>query len=260
MAKRTTKKTVEKTFSFDELLEVCKHDESWKNAPGRIKGSVDTGENFHGTKTYGNALDIASNGYPEGVKMLTDAMGSIGHAQGPVIQPFFDVAGDEPDIDRFLNNEPDNMVTYENVIQDGINFIDVYFSYAYGCVKDQPEIIARGVQVLSNIDNLEQAGYRVRLIAYHHTMDRACPMKLNIIIKDYNEHVELDRMAFIMIHPSMLRRLGFRLVEIYGPALCNRGYGSCSSTGISGAIDIGPSQFEPESIDRSFELNTAFNN
>jgi len=254
MAKRNSKKTVEKTFSFDEVMDVCLNNKKWKKAPEHASTYSDF--KFTGTENYAEAMGMASNGYPEGVKKLTDAMGELKQAQGPVIQPFFDVSGDEPDIDRFLNNEPENMVTYENVIKDGIKFVDVYFSYAYGANKKKNQIIARGVQVLSNIDNLEQAGYRVRLIAYHHTMDRACPMKLDIIIKDYNEHVELDRMAFVMIHPSMLRRLGFRLVELYGPALCRNGYGSCESTGIDGAIDIGPSQFEPESIDRSFNTHT----
>ena len=239
--------------TFDEFLHVCQHDESWKDAPGSSSVSGDL--EFTGTESYEQAIDLAKHGYPEGVQWIKDGLDNVKAKKGLQIECSFDVTGDEACIDRYLGNDPENMVNYNYTVQGGIKFLDVYFSIGYSCRHEQPEIIKRGVQVLSNIDSLENNNYRVRIIAYHMTTGgRNRPLLHEIIVKDYQEPIELDRMAFIMVNPSMLRRLGFRITEIYAPAYTRRNYG-CSGSyphSIDG-VDIHDDCFSPDNIDLRFK-------
>ena len=250
-----TKKILKKRFSFDDFLKVCKGAPNY-NAPGNSSYESGKGrKTWTGTYDYDEALQLVDKGYPQGVKKMQKEMENLKQAKAPQLSPSFDVAGDEADVDRFLQNDPENMITFEHTLVNGIKFLDVYFSYAYSHVYNKTEVIKRGVQILSNVDNLEQLGYRVRIIAYHYSIrnDQKFPIDFQIVVKDYQEHVELDRMAYVMAHPSMLRRLGFRLVEKLAPKLSAGGYGAVHDLEIEDAVCIGPNMFAPDRIDREFE-------
>jgi hypothetical protein len=247
------------TQTFDEFLHDCRFNDKWQKA--KQASSVNTGADaleFTGSNNYDEAIELALHGYPEGVQWIKDGLDQVGAKKGLQLEPVYDLAGDEADLDRYLSGEPENMVTYEYSVRGGVKFLDVYFSYAYACSQDQPEIIKRGVDVLSNIDSLENNNFRIRLIAYFYSSKKKQPFLHEIIIKDYQEQIELDRMSLVMVHPSMLRRLGFRIVEIYAPTLTTSGYGTTTSHHFDeiDGIDVGGFTFSTEAIETSFNKYT----
>jgi hypothetical protein len=248
----------ELTFkNFDSFIEQCKKP-ALKGC--KYDASKQTNrEKFTGTKTYNEAVKIASLGWPEGTKKMKKGLLEFQASEAPQLKSLFDVSGDEPDIDRFLSGEPENMISWENVQASGVVFLDVYFSFSYSCGKKQDAIIKRGVQILSNVDQLEQNGYRVRIIAYERSTDpNGNTFELNVTLKDYQEVIDLDRMAFAMAHPAMLRRLGFRLIEqIPHKNYDHPNYGSVEDLKKDDVINITPNTFEPSQIDDLFKSNLA---
>ena len=114
--------------TFDEFLDVCQHDDSWKDAPGH--SSINGDLEFTGTENYDQAIDLAVHGYPEGVQWIKDGLDDVHAKKGLQIEASYDVSGDDACIDRYLGNDPENMVVYNYTVQGGIRFLDVYFSFS----------------------------------------------------------------------------------------------------------------------------------
>jgi len=260
---------IKKYFSFDEFIETAKTPLSKKFLKDCEAGIYEKASQYKdpkwtGSDSFEHALEILENGFPEGVKKMKKELDNIEQAQAPLINQVFDVSGDEPSIDRFLSNDPENMISYDYIKQDGQKFVKVFYSYSYSYKKKPTQIIKRGARILSNIDNLENNGYRVKLVAYSSSNKKA-GKKLNkeyfeVTIKDYQDHIELDRLAFIMAHPSMLRRFGFRLTEMFNPCMTKHAYGNAdwlpehAKTGKF--IDINSITFDENEIDDLFQKIT----
>ena len=153
------------------------------------------------------------------------------------------------------------MVDYRLVNSDGIKFIDIYVSFAYHCGHSADEVVKRGALILSNIDGLESNGYRCRVIGYSKNGYRSgrgyIGLDMEVILKEHDENLELDRMAFCLINPSMLRRLGFKLIERFQPKQSNKNYGrGLDFQAPENALHIDRDMFSSESINGHFKYKT----
>ena len=75
-------------------------------------------------------------------------------------------------------------------------------------------MIRKGAAVVALIDQIERSGQRVELIATqisktHRQYDE---QHIFITVKQPDEPLDLDRISFAVAHPSMLRRVGFRIM------------------------------------------------
>ena len=77
-------------------------------------------------------------------------------------------------------------------------------------------MIRKGAAVVALIDQIERSGQRVELIATqisktHRQYDE---QHIFITVKQPDEPLDLDRISFAVAHPSMLRRVCFRIMEV----------------------------------------------
>jgi hypothetical protein len=244
---------VKKSFTFDEFIR-----ETQKTLPEGYsdkyrQSSVNGDKDFTGTKSFAEATRYLKYGWPEGVAELKTELDNIKKVTAPALECIFDVAGEEPDIGRFLSGEPENMVEYQTVNRDGIKFVDIYVSYAFHCGWEVEEAVRRGATILANVDGLEANGYRCRIIGYQSASSGDVGSVFEVFLKDYNETLELDRMAFCLVNPSMFRRLGFKLDELHQPELSNRSYGSgMAFEAPKNALHIERDMFSPKAINSLF--------
>ena len=258
---------IKKTFTFSQfIIETQKklpknHLEKYRDH------SQDRDEEFTGTKSFAEATKLLKYGWPEGVKKLKTDLDNIKRATAPALEPFFDVAGEEPDISRYLSGDPENMVEYHTVNDEGIKFLDIYICYAYNWTHSTKKVIRRGATILANIDTLEANGYRCRLIGYQSACftknrrrnGKKTGMQVEVLLKDYDEPLEQDRMAFGLVSPSMYRRMGFKLDELYQPEMSNNNYGYGLKFDVpDGALELQRDTFSPDEINDilSKHLNT----
>jgi hypothetical protein len=178
---------------------------------------------FTGTPSYTAALDLARYGWPEGRERMAGVLSATAPALSRQYRTRLDVAGaylvaalaaaGAPDcmVDRGEDFSPRPVVR----LVVGVNFLSNV---------DKGRIINRGVAICRVIDALENSGTRVELIAgWHATASGDAPIGHQrfvaaVTVKDAEQPLDIDRIAFAFAHPSMNRRIGFRLREITKPA------------------------------------------
>lgn len=177
---------------------------------------------FTGTYTLEEAVELAQWGWPEGVEKISAI------AEGIEIDPellksalkqeiYFDVAGDEPDIDRYLQGIPDNMVSYPTVQHSHGKILDLVVNAGQHAHIDKQVIENRGAAILAAVEALRTSGYSIGVFvveqcrasyAYENTA-----IRYEVPILEPGQSVNIDTLAFSIMHPSFLRRLLFAANE-----------------------------------------------
>jgi len=222
--------------------------QSWLS-PSDRRDAVNKSGDFYGV-SLPQAINLAAHGWPQGLSDLQKTLGlSPYRAKSRSRQ--FHVAGDFPDIGRFLSGVPDVMsrTVTDPTIRRPI--IELIINVAVSCTVEKSSIINYGGALVSVLDELENVGFSVSLIvgsAVKTHTNRTIGLTLDL--KRPGEPLELDRLAFFLAHPSSLRRIMFahwETITEYNDLKSNYGW---------------PSQFPDRSDDvihfpkHSIELNT----
>jgi len=186
------------------------------------QGSRERGRSdFFGTSSYEEALKLAETGWAEGAQQviaLRDKFDSFLQAQksARVGAYGYEVSGDWLDVGRYLDGEPE---CFGIEVNDGEivsqKVVSLRLNNTVSAAVTTEQIIRRGLTVLLAVDLLEACGLRVEVIVcqatyYYGTKDHR---EMNLTIKDANQPVDIDRLAFWIAHPSAFRRFGFSYFE-----------------------------------------------
>jgi len=192
---------------------------------------------FFRTGTYEEAVKLAESGWTQGAEIIAEHRDAsrcfLNAAKVAKVATYgYDVSGDWLDVGRYLDGEPecfgievgDGEIVAQKVVSIRIN------SAVSGAVEAD-HIIARGIALLLAVDLLEACGTRVELIlargggingsASESTAAKGSTFESNTVIKEANQPVDIDRLAFWVAHPSAFRRFGFRQAEIAGMSPSN---------------------------------------
>lgn len=176
---------------------------------------------WNGRATYGEAVDFARLGWPEGAKLAEAALANAARHVIRFTAPttHFDVAGEEPDIARYLSGSPDCM-TYQGEEQSRSRpVLRIMIEGWNSAYVTGEQMQRRGAAILAHVDAIEAAEIRCEIIlrfASKNPDGRAksfSGMVTDVTLKEAGEHFDLDRCAFAMVHPASLRRLHFRQME-----------------------------------------------
>jgi hypothetical protein len=204
---------------------------------------------FCETNGYGAAERLLRDGWPEGAEQaakmqarLVFAVAEANVAERHVT--YYDVAGEEPDVGRYLAGEPENMLDFR--LEDVPAFGRVAQVVFDGCVSagvKAKHLMQAAVIVGALIDSLELSGIRCEFVVRyrHRTVCNndagsivAC--ELEHWVKRANHPLDLAKVVAAM-HPSAFRRVAFRWIECLNGI--NGGYGS---------VDTSKRKVEPGSV------------
>jgi len=178
---------------------------------GAGKASYGDG-NWHGTKDLPEALSLARNGWPVGRNKLVAAF-TAAQAQFIMEAAFnMDVAGAYPIVALAVAGDPCNMVDLAPIEKRNKPIVRLVANMVASATYKAEEMINYGAAVLSYLDGLESAGFRCELTWQYFVglnVGSGC-YNLTVIAKQAEEPMELDKLAFMWINPSMSRRLGFQ--------------------------------------------------
>ena len=191
-----------------------------------------------GVENIGQALHLARNGWKRGQEWLLKmkiGMDSISPTGGSAAVTRFSESGDDVDVDRFLEGEPDHMIEYplkEFSGGKGGRVVKLLINITAGCSASNEACAWRGAIALKLADVLEQSGYRVEL-AVGEVGIRGSRKSIFVrsIIKRAEEHVDIDRLAFAFCHVAAQRFLFFRMYEHLDPADWDVGISMYGSAG-----------------------------
>lgn len=182
--------------------------------------SVTGNEYFTKTKDFNEAVELFKNGWSDMAGKLVQKLKVIESKTVPMMKPRnkLDVCGYQAIVPLYLQGVPTNMVN-KKMVPVKQKVITLNKSIDYSCGVSANQIIDESVKAMQIVKKLEAQGYRCNLnivlgsTAGYDAEKRQLIMKVRI--KSANEKLNVSKLAFPLVHPSMLRRLFFRFMEVY---------------------------------------------
>ena len=175
-----------------------------------------------GSNSLDDAVQLGIDGWHE-IRPQVDAMFSkmeeqINMALGDVFETRFDYGGDSVDIDRFMMGDPECMIDYVTTPAGRMGRVVRVLVNGSASANVTPErIMQRGVLATALVDVLAKLGVGVEVWLESATDDRGKSKHSQLIkLHSSEERLDIDNLMFAMAHPSMLRRIGFSILERTG--------------------------------------------
>lgn len=199
---------------------------------------------WSGTNTWDETMQLASRGWPEGLKRIREHVHIIERfisPKQPRLELTYSVRGPGVlDFDRYAQGRPDTWVVWNEIdTQDGQSgrIVPIVFNLSTSSGVNPDTMFQRGAAVVALIDILEHSGIRCEVLLSSCGINQNNTYTFNITLKKSGEALDLDRLAFAMCNASTFRRLVFSLMEQNIPRL-ESGYGHVSTYREDGAINL----------------------
>lgn len=204
--------------AFDNIAELVRYCKNTPNSRSmqRSTSSHKSGESsWYGTSNYEEAERLITDGWEEGFVKLRDNLKDRDvdeEIQNRRFTPKTDFEGYAPCVPHLLVGRPDTMCNAD-MLPKKYRVVDIISNVSASASTSREDIIKRGVIVVNYINQLEMSGYRCNL----HIAELAEEGNERTIyltkIKDSTETLSIKRISFPLIHPSMLRRFYFKVLE-----------------------------------------------
>lgn len=202
---------------FMQYLETTPVNDAFKYAQQASTIEERSGRKWYGTQNYKEACNLLANGYNEGIEKLNKRINGVQKLNVDIqkqLKTYLDVQGFQPCVPLYLNNVPNCMVNSKMQAKKQ-KILNVVKSISYSSFVAPEQITEYSVIALKIVQMLERQGYRVNLFVTmpcesHRGDVQICTIKL----KSSSERLNLSKLAFPMLHPSMLRRFSFKYLEV----------------------------------------------
>lgn len=191
--------------------------------------SVTNTEKFAQTKNFNEAVELMKNGWSDMSKKLSQRLEVKEKQMQPMMKSrtTYGVAGYQAIVPLYLNGVPTNMAS-KKMIPIKQKVITLNKSINYSWYIDAKEIVDESIKAFQIVKKFEAQGYRCNLNVILGAQKNGTQYILKIRVKNATEKLNLSKLAFPLVHPSMLRRLYMRWLEVFPkvPSCFVGGYGS----------------------------------
>lgn len=182
------------------------------------------GNRWYGTESFEEASEMFRNGWTIGAQNLTQKLklAETNKEVQTTYKNILDVCGYQAIVPLYLNGVPCSMVNRKMVpVKKKVITINKAVCCS-GSVSSET-LMNESVKAFQIIKKIEATGIRVNLNLLISTGHVCVKIKL----KSANERLNISKLAFPLVHPSMFRRLYFRFIEVYPtiPRSFSYGYG-----------------------------------
>lgn len=182
--------------------------------------SVDGDYYFTKTRDFSEAVELFKNGWSDMATKLVQKLKVIESKTEPTMKPknVLGVCGYQAIVPLYLQGVPNNMMSKKMVpVKQKVITLNKSIDYNSGVSANQ--IIDESIKAMQIIKKLEAQGYRCNLNIVLGTSSgwgkNEKQFIIKVRIKSANEKMNVSKLAFPLVHPSMLRRLFFRFIEVY---------------------------------------------
>lgn len=191
---------------------------------------------WYGTSSIKRAKEFAVNGWPEGTKLVekyTSALIEKLTNRLKIDDYFYDVTGQDFDLDRVLVGEPEAWMQTEQVEVQAPAMHNLKLLVNVGALRSvtSETIMTKGAAIAALVMLLERArrGVEVEVVSYAQSGSQT--IEVRMLLKLAGEQLDLGKLAFVLANPSFLRRFVFGVRERVGTGgfkqVCqNENYGS----------------------------------
>lgn len=160
-----------------------------------------------GSKDMQHCLDLARNGWRDGVTKAKLAAEVIEGDHAQARQRTHGIAGGRVNVGRMLSGSPVHMVHRPR--RDGVKVITLLVDVWMASGISAEDAIIRAACVAAMCDVLENGGYSCEIVAVGSAFSGGSRMQIATNIKQAGDALNLEDVTFALGHPSMLRRLCF---------------------------------------------------
>lgn len=223
-------------IEFDSLQEFYKYicDTPFNEAFRWAKhSSVEADKHWTKTESFEEAVSLFKNGWSDMATKLVQKLKVIESKTEPTMKPRnkLDVCGYQAIVPLYLQGVPNCMVNKKMVpVKQKVITLNKSLDYNGGTSSDK--IVEESIKAMQIVKKLEAQGFRCNLNICLGTSagwgKDAKQFIIKVRIKSANEKLNVSKLAFPLVHPSMLRRLFFRFIEVYPNVTKNfvSGYGA----------------------------------
>lgn len=168
------------------------------------------------TESFEEASELFKKGWSEMSEKLVQRLKAEESKIEPALQAknTLGVQGYHPVVPLYLMGIPANMVRKEmKPVKQKV--ITLNKSVNYNGATSSTRIVEESIKALMLIKKLEAQNYRcnLNLVMGSQTSTRSFVIKIRV--KSANEKLNVSKLSFPLVHPSMLRRLLFRFIEVH---------------------------------------------
>lgn len=211
--KRIDDNTIIREFeSIGEMVSFL--DASPDNKKYPQKSSTEATKSFAMTYNYKEANDLLLRGWSEAADKMTRKLKTLPQA-APVTRQrsVYSVAGHTASVPRYLQGVPTNMIaSVPDRRKQPVVVINHSIAYS-GFVKAET-IMEEGIKALQVVQAIEASNRNVKLNIVCISKDGKQKRGFKVCIKQPGERLNISKMAFPLAHPSMLRRIFFKYMEV----------------------------------------------
>ena len=178
--------------------------------------SVSGSKSFTHTENFDEAVQLFKNGWSDMASKLVQKLKVIESKTEPSMKPrnTLSVCGYQAIVPLYLQGVPNNMVNKKMVpVKQKVITINKSIDYHGGTSVDT--IIEESIKAMQIVKKLEAQGYRCNLNIVLGSLEKEKGIFVKVRIKSANEKMNISKLAFPLVHPSMLRRLFFRFIEVH---------------------------------------------
>lgn len=209
-------------IQFDSLTEVARYidytprtkifRDTKSNSSDRAEKQ---GGTWFGTTCLTEALYLLKYGWDEKTKEMQEILDKPSISQQQFVKSFYnDVLGFQALVPNYLMGLPKSMVN-SRMRPVKSKIIDLCATNNYSCKYSAKEIFENAIRQVLVVNSLESKGYRVNLSVanFSRSFNGEITNIISTRIKRSDERLNLSKLSFALIHPSMFRRIYFALFE-----------------------------------------------
>lgn len=207
---------------FDTIHDLVHFAESPCDMPDLERSSITGNYAFTGTDTLSDAIALAKRGWDGGTAEIDSLRADLEHLlEGsiPILEPRFGIRGQRIHMGRYLTDRPDCFVSLvdSGLRLDALNakIVHIVVNLAVSGSIGADVILRRGAAVIVLVDTLERRGVRCKIDLVHASQAKRlnATLETRVTVKQEYEPVSIGVLAFMLAHPSALRRILFAVRE-----------------------------------------------
>jgi len=215
---------------YASVAELVEHGQAPCDMPDYRRASQDTTcpESWDYGVGYQGALELVKTGWVQGAEKMRTLADAMYEKIAPQVTTWHEtehaISGACVDVGAYLTGAPECMLEFKPTERAGAPPVDIVVSICASYKVTAEQICNKGAAILAAIDVLEQRGcavsVRAEFTTCYTTKSSRIPYRLSyvIILKRPGEVLDVDAMAFVLMHPAMSRRLIFAAME-HAPAM-----------------------------------------